>query len=231
MKKQVFQSLKTSEDYRYAFVEERIQTGLAAQIHAIREQRGLDPKQFAEKLGKKLAWVYRLEDPNQPPPTIPSLIEVAKAYDCDLEVRFKPFSETLDDINRLSPDSLRVASFKEEYEEIERSLSMESTYGFLTFGRYRSGGKTDWISWEQALAEHIAAPAPLESHYWGEVTPAAPLDDWNANVEAEELAASGPAAASNVVPEDVFLKHQIQLAARKPMMRADVLNSQEVRSA
>src|SRR5580692_114591 len=95
LKRQIFQSLKTDEDYRYAFVEERIQTGLAAQIHTIREQRGLDPKRFAEKLGKKVSWVYRLEDPNQPPPTIPSLIDVAKAYDCDLDVRFRPFSETL----------------------------------------------------------------------------------------------------------------------------------------
>ena len=190
LKEQLFKSLKTSDEYRYAFVEERLQTGLAAQIHTIREQRGLDPKQFAEKLGKKLAWVYRLEDPNQPPPTIPSLIEVAKAYDCDLEVRFRPFSETLNDLDRLSTDSLRVASFKDESLEIEHMLSIEAAYTSIGTGRYRSA-ETDWI---RALADHAAAPAPLEGHYWGEVSPA---------FQPEAIPMQAALEAFNATPEGI----------------------------
>lgn len=171
LKKQLFESLKTSDDYRYAFVEERIQTGLAAQVHAIRKQRGMDPKQFAEKLGKKVSWVYRLEDPNQPPPTITSLIDVARAYDCDLEVRFRPFSETLDEMDSLSPDSLSVTSFKDEAPEIEEILSHSWAFD-SSIKAIRQYGLTTQYLWGQALAEHAAAPAPLESYYWGEVAPA-----------------------------------------------------------
>jgi len=126
LKSQILQSLKTSDEYRYAFVEEKIQSGLAAQINTIREQRELDPKKFAEALGKKISWVYRLEDPNQPPPTIPSLLEVAKALDVDLEVRFRAFSELLDDLDKLNPESLKVPSFKEELPKLENSISQDN---------------------------------------------------------------------------------------------------------
>jgi transcriptional regulator with XRE-family HTH domain len=123
LKSQVLKSLKTSKEYRHSFVEEKIQSGLAAQIVAIRELRRLDPRKFAEALGKKVSWVYRLEDPNQSPPTIPSLLEVARAFDVDLEVRFRAFSGLLDEVGRLSPDSLKVLSFKEELPELERIAS------------------------------------------------------------------------------------------------------------
>jgi len=121
LRSQILQSLKTSEEYRYSFVEEKIQSGLAAQTRAIREQREMDAKQFAKKLGKKVSWIYRLEDPNLPPPTIPSLLEVARALGVDLEVRFRPFSCLLNDLDRLSTDSLKAASFDEELPELERS--------------------------------------------------------------------------------------------------------------
>ena len=143
LKNQLLQSLKTSDEYRYSFVEEKIQSGLAAQIRAIREQRELDPKQFADKLGKKVSWVYRLEDPNQPPPTIPSLLEVARAYDVDLEVRFRPFSAFLNETDNLSTKSLEVASFKDELPELERETAC--------------GQNEYWA----ALREHAAMPASL----------------------------------------------------------------------
>jgi transcriptional regulator with XRE-family HTH domain len=146
LKSQVLQSLKTSDEYRYSFVEEKIQSGLAAQIRAIREQRQLDPKQFAEKLGKKVSWVYRLEDPNLPPPTIPSLLEVARAYDVDLEVRFRPFSAFLNEADDLSTGSLEVASFRDELPELEREAT-------------RDQEEAEYKAW---LTAHAAAPAPLD---------------------------------------------------------------------
>jgi transcriptional regulator with XRE-family HTH domain len=125
LKSQLLQSLKTSDEYRYSFVEEKIQSSLAAQIRAIREQRQWDPKRFAEELGKKVSWVYRLEDPNVSPPTIPSLLEVARAYDVDLEVRFRPFSAFLNEADDLSTKSLEVASFREELPELEREATRD----------------------------------------------------------------------------------------------------------
>ncbi|HUD98871.1 MAG TPA: hypothetical protein VMR62_04815, partial [Bryobacteraceae bacterium] len=114
LRQQLFQSLRTSKEYRHAFIEESIRTGLAAQTKAIREMRKLDPKTFAEKLNRKVSWIYRLEDPNAPAPTIASLLEEAKGFDIDLQVRFRPFSERLDELTKLSDQSFDVPSFDEE---------------------------------------------------------------------------------------------------------------------
>jgi transcriptional regulator with XRE-family HTH domain len=176
LRSQILQSLKTTEEYRYAFVEERIQSSLAAQTLAIREQRKLDPKKFAEKLGKKVSWVYRLEDPNQPPPTIPSLLEVARAFGVDLEVRFRPFSELLNDIGRLSPDSLKVASFENELPEMERSASNERLRLWIQKSDYAAIQKyseakermareagIDWENVKKVVAQHA------NSILWGKM--------------------------------------------------------------
>ena len=113
-RQQLLQSFRTSKEYRHAFVEEAIRTGLAAQTRAIREMRKMAPKTFAEKLNRKVSWIYRLEDPNAPAPTIASLLEEAKAFDVDLQVRFRPFSERLDELSKLSEKSFGVPSFDEE---------------------------------------------------------------------------------------------------------------------
>jgi hypothetical protein len=56
-----------SEDYRQGVVEEAIRTRLTGQIGSMGEDRAnpWDYRQFAEQLGKKVSWAYRLEDPNE----------------------------------------------------------------------------------------------------------------------------------------------------------------------
>jgi len=97
-------------------VEETIASRLTAQIKALRDARGWDYKAFAEQLGKKVSWVYRLEDPNEPPPKISTLLEVAAACDVALDVRFCPYSRILDEVTSLSPNSFGVPSFNQELE-------------------------------------------------------------------------------------------------------------------
>lgn len=127
IKHQVLQSLKTSEEYRHSFVAETICSGLAAQIRSIREQRGMDNKQFAERLGKKISWTYRLEDPNASPPTIPTLLDVAKAFDVALEVRFVPFSALLRDVGELTAESFKVQEFNHEMSQLEKEAAREKS--------------------------------------------------------------------------------------------------------
>jgi transcriptional regulator with XRE-family HTH domain len=114
IKQQVLQSLQTGEEYRHAFIEEAVRTRITAQIKTIREQRKWDYKQLADKIDKKVSWAYRLEDPNMAPPTIPTLLQVAAAFDVGLDVRFCPFSEFLDDVTSLTPESFAVPSFDDE---------------------------------------------------------------------------------------------------------------------
>jgi transcriptional regulator with XRE-family HTH domain len=112
----LLQNLDGSEEYRQAFVEETIRTGLAAQIKTIREkwQGGMKQTEFAERLGKSQSWVSRLEDPNAAIPTVPTLLLVASTFDTGLKVCFAPFSELLDDVVNLSPDALYAPSFRED---------------------------------------------------------------------------------------------------------------------
>lgn len=119
---QLLHSLRTNKEYRHAFVEEKIRSGLAAQIKIIREQRGESQTSFARTLNKSQSWVSRLEDPNEAIPTIPTLLIVARAFDVDLEVRFAPFSELLDRLSIQTPESLEVLSFDKEFSV---SLSQE----------------------------------------------------------------------------------------------------------
>lgn len=118
----LLKSLKTSGEYRHSFVEEVIRTRITAQIHALRTKNGWDYKVFAEKLGKKLSWAYRLEDPNDSPPTIPSLLEVAAVCDVYLDIRFRPFSSLIRDMRDLSDASFAVPSFTEELPTLEREI-------------------------------------------------------------------------------------------------------------
>jgi transcriptional regulator with XRE-family HTH domain len=113
-------SLRTSKEYRHAFTEESIRSRLTAQIRGIREQRRWDYKAFAKELDRKLAWAYRLEDPNETLPTIPTLLEVAEAFDIALDVRFLPFSKFLDDVSGLSPASFTAEPFIDDAGLIER---------------------------------------------------------------------------------------------------------------
>lgn len=115
IKEQVLDSLSASKEYRHAFIEEAIRTRIAMQIKALQDANEWDYKTFANKLNKKVSWVYRLEDPNAATPTIPTLLQVAEAFDIGLDVRFRSFSELLDDVITLGPQSFVVPSFDEEH--------------------------------------------------------------------------------------------------------------------
>lgn len=112
IREQILQGLRSGSDYRHAFVQECISTRLTAQIKALRND--MDYKQFAERINKKVSWVYRLEDPNAPPPTIPTLLEIAEDFDIGLDVRFCRYSDLVNDVSTLNEQSFSVPSFEEE---------------------------------------------------------------------------------------------------------------------
>ncbi|MBI4454896.1 MAG: helix-turn-helix transcriptional regulator [Acidobacteria bacterium] len=135
---QFLESFRASKAYRHAFVEEKVRTSIAAQIKAIREQRGYDSQmKLATEMGKTPSWICRLENPNQSPPTISTLLELAEAFDVDLTVEFTPFSALLRKLDNLSRDTFLVPGFEEEFQEAEqttapiskpmKSVSMQST--------------------------------------------------------------------------------------------------------
>ncbi len=183
---QLIESLRTSKEYRHAFVDEKIRTGLAAQMRAMREKLdGMTQEKFARILGKSQSWVARLEDPNEPPPTLSTLLRVAWAFDVGLDVRFAPFSELVDWISGtphllpgLSPESLAVADFEHDLGlqpriEIPRLLArMASAY-------LVSRPEMQWLQlMEQTplsrASERIYIPGPASGVMVAPVKPAPP---------------------------------------------------------
>lgn len=122
LKGQILQSLKTSKEYRRAFIEESVRTSLAIQIKTIREQREMSRPELARAMHKSPSWIFRLEDPNEPPPTVTTLLQVADAYDTDLHISFGSFTSLLDRVEKLSPESFKTASFDEELPGLEKQL-------------------------------------------------------------------------------------------------------------
>jgi transcriptional regulator with XRE-family HTH domain len=177
----LIQSLGTSKAYRHAFIEEAIRTRITAQIKALRDREGWDYKQFASELKKKLAWAYRLEDPNAAPPTIPSLLEVAETFDVGVDVRFVPFSVLADDATSLKPESFQVASFKDDVGLIERKepiLADMSTanVGVLSVAAGGVGGRSlqeiGKTPAPQSLLQHSSSGSPqVETMQQPHVTP------------------------------------------------------------
>lgn len=114
LREDLIHSLDSSVEYRAGFVEEKISSGLAAQIKSIRERLTMNQTEFAKLLGRSQPWVSRLEDPNEPIPTIPTLLAVASKLDIGLKVSFVPFAELLDDMTDLSPERLNVPRFHDD---------------------------------------------------------------------------------------------------------------------
>ncbi len=109
----ILESLKNKE-YRDAFVSEHIDTGLPFQIKALREKREWSQEKLGKEAGMHQERISALEDPNYGKFTLRTLKKLASAFDVALMVVFVPFSKLLDWESDLSPDALRVVSFKED---------------------------------------------------------------------------------------------------------------------
>ena len=131
------------KEYRQAFMEERVRSSLALQVRALRDQRNLTQVAFGKLLNKAQAWVSKLENPEYGKMSVATLLEVAKAFDCDLEIRFRPFSDTLSRLPAQTAEDFHVPSFDEEFEPATPK---------------RSGGGADSPKTKRATKQHKRQP-------------------------------------------------------------------------
>jgi transcriptional regulator with XRE-family HTH domain len=87
----------------------------AAQIYAMREQRGWSQEELAQKVGMGQARISLLESPNYENLSLKTLKRLANVFDVALVVRFAPFSQLLDMIDGETPETLAVPSFLNEF--------------------------------------------------------------------------------------------------------------------
>jgi len=113
--------LERGPDTRAKFVESHLNKGLAYQLRAMREARGLSQEELAQLVDMPQTAISRLESPDYGKQTITTLKRLAKVHDVALVVRFVPFSKLVDWVsgtpyleNGLSSNAMAVPSFEQE---------------------------------------------------------------------------------------------------------------------
>lgn len=101
-------------EYRQSYMEAAIEQGVAWQIKTNRERRGLSQKELASRITSKQSAISRAEDPSYGRHRLETLVKIANAFDCALQVKFIPYSQLAKDSDDLSPDALYAKSYIEE---------------------------------------------------------------------------------------------------------------------
>jgi transcriptional regulator with XRE-family HTH domain len=102
--------------FRHEYVAETVRSGLAHQIRAMRNARGMSQLELAEATGKTQSNIARLEDPDYGNFTLKTLLEIGKAFDVWLSVEFISFSKGLHRTEDRSPRALNAVSFQQDWE-------------------------------------------------------------------------------------------------------------------
>jgi transcriptional regulator with XRE-family HTH domain len=110
LSRKLFEKLK-SKGYRDEYVAEHVRTGVALQIRTLREQRRLTQSELADLMGTSQSAVARAEDPDYGKLTINTLLDVARAMNVALSVKFLSFPEFIWHTRDVSPKALEVKSF------------------------------------------------------------------------------------------------------------------------
>jgi transcriptional regulator with XRE-family HTH domain len=103
-----------SKKRRHAFVAAFVRQGVTMQIQLLRKREQWSQKKLGEITEKKQNAITRLEDPSYGKFTLTTLLELAKAFDVALSVKFVSFSELERQSQNLSPEALCVARFNDE---------------------------------------------------------------------------------------------------------------------
>lgn len=93
------------KEYREAYMEAAIEQGVAWQIKLNRKARNLTQAELASRIGTKQSAVSRFEDPEYGSHSLDTLIEIAKAFDCALSVKFVSYGKLAEEAEQLSEEN------------------------------------------------------------------------------------------------------------------------------
>lgn len=102
------------KDFRESFAEDFLNTHIASQIRAIREERNLTQEDLAELVGTKQAGISRIENVNYSAWNIKTLKKIAFALDSRLHVSIETFGSLLEEGSSFSRNALKRPSFGED---------------------------------------------------------------------------------------------------------------------
>lgn len=131
MKSFVERLVKDFEDREYAhsYMEAHAVSRIAAQIFALRKDRGWSQKQLAEKAGIAQERVSKIESADFESLTMKTLQKFSAAFDVNLFIHFETFSAGIMDVANLGADALRTPARDADLREFKTRRVLEGCDG------------------------------------------------------------------------------------------------------
>ena len=111
--------------YREEFVASQVKIFLPLQIRKLLEQHGISQSALAERAGLTQGVVSRAANPEYGNLTLNTLLRIAAGFDVAFVGKFVPFTELDRWFADFSEKSLRVKTFVEESQEIEKAAKLK----------------------------------------------------------------------------------------------------------
>ena len=108
------EEFKESEEYRYAYAEEHLNTTIALQIRALRDIREMKQSELAAEIGTQQPGIARLENVNYARWNIETLKKVARALGVRLKNTFETFGTLLEEDATFSREALERPKFEDD---------------------------------------------------------------------------------------------------------------------
>jgi hypothetical protein len=114
-------------EFRTAYVASTLAAARAFQIDALRAKREWNQSKLGNRAKKPQSEISRLENPDYINCNVKTLLDIAAAFDVALIVKFVSFSRFLEEFEDVSPNTLEVMSFQEEFTTTSVTSSSIST--------------------------------------------------------------------------------------------------------
>ena len=115
--KEFFNRLKTDfsdKEYAHEYMESHVVSRLAAQIYALRKQRGGSQEELAAQTGIAQETISKIESANFNSLTMKTLQKFSRAFDVNLRVAYEPFSRGILDVANITREQLEVKSREDD---------------------------------------------------------------------------------------------------------------------
>jgi transcriptional regulator with XRE-family HTH domain len=101
-------------EYAHAYMESHAVSRIAAQIYALRKQRGWSQEELAKQSGVAQETISKIESADFSSLTLKTLHKFSRAFDVDLRIAFDSFSKGILDVVNLQAEKLKVPSRVED---------------------------------------------------------------------------------------------------------------------
>lgn len=102
-----------NKEFRSAYVADFARSSVAYQVRDIREAREWSQKDLAVKAETTQSAISRMENPEYGRFSVSTLLDLARAFDVALLIRFVPFRDLFETASDFSKSAMNVASFSE----------------------------------------------------------------------------------------------------------------------